>query len=70
MYALGREALKKSFKVFYFDRDSGKTHDISELDPDEEQAGKGGWGGLIEFSGRANDAVARAVAKAEREEKT
>lgn len=58
-------AMKKSLKVFYFDRDSGITRDISDLDIDDEQDGKSGWGGLIEFSGRANDAVARAATKAE-----
>ena len=41
--------------------------DISDLDPSSEGAGEGGWGGLSEFSGRANEAVARAVANSGRE---
>ena len=45
---------------------SGIAHDISDLDPSEEEAGQGGWGGLSEFSGRANAAVAQAVANAGR----
>ena len=65
MQKVASAALKKTLTVFYFDRESGTSRDISELDPDDEQAGKSGWGGLIEFSGRANDAVARAATKAE-----
>ena len=65
MQKVASAALKKTLKVFYFDRESGTSRDISRLDPDDEQAGKSGWGGLIEFSGRANDAVARAATKAE-----
>lgn len=67
MQKVASAAMKKSLKVFYFDGKSGTTRDISALDPDDEQAGKSGWGGLIEFSGRANDVVARAATKAERE---
>jgi hypothetical protein len=67
MQRVAEAAMKKSLKVFYFDRDSGKSRDISALDPDDEQAGESGWGGLIEFSGRVNDAVARAATKAEEE---
>ncbi len=52
---------KKSFKVHYFDPGTGGTQDISELDPDAELNGDAGWGGLLEFSGRANAAVAHAV---------
>ena len=61
-------ALAKGLKVFYFDRANGEVQDISGLDPSDEESGKAGWGGLIEFSGRANDAVANAVANAERED--
>jgi hypothetical protein len=35
-------------------------------DPGSEEHGEGGWGGLSEFSGRANAAVAYAVANADR----
>ena len=62
MRKLAAEVLKKTAKVFYFDRDKGATTDISALDPDAEGEGNAGWGGLSEFSGRANQAVARAVA--------
>ncbi len=54
--------MTKSQKTFYFDRTSGRTKDISDLDPYAEEAGESGWGGLAEFSGRATEAVARAVA--------
>jgi hypothetical protein len=64
MWDIASGILKKSVKVHYFDRDSGITRDISELDPNAEGDGNSGWGGLSEFSGRANDAVARAVANA------
>jgi len=65
MRQLADAALSKTFKVFYFDRDSGKTRDISSLDPTAEEEGTSGWGGLSEFSGKANDAVTRAVAHAQ-----
>jgi hypothetical protein len=54
--------MTKKQKVHYFDRESGTTRDISDLDPSSEEAGEAGWGGLSEFSGRANEAVARSVA--------
>jgi AAA domain, putative AbiEii toxin, Type IV TA system len=59
--------MKRLAKVYYFDREAGTTRDISQLDPDQEENGESGWGGLSEFSGRANDAVAHAVANAGRE---
>lgn len=62
MIRLAEAVMKKSQAVYYFDRDSGSVRDISKLDPDAEVAGDAGWGGLSEFSGRASDAVARAVA--------
>jgi hypothetical protein len=60
--------LQKTAKVWYFDRENGTTRDISDLDPSSEEVGDAGWGGLTEFSGRANAAVARAVANASRED--
>jgi hypothetical protein len=54
--------MEKTVKVYYFDRETGRTNDISGLDPSAEGNGDSGWGGLSEFSGRANLAVARAVA--------
>jgi hypothetical protein len=63
MQRLADKVMAKSLKVYYFDAANGQTRDISALDPDDEA----GWGGLSEFSGRVNAAVARAVANAERE---
>jgi hypothetical protein len=52
----------QTLKVFYFERETGITKDISELDPSAEEEGHAGWGGLSEFSGRVNEAVARSAA--------
>lgn len=52
----------KLTKIYYFERESGYTKDISTLDPSDEETAISGWGGLSEFSGRANDAVAHVVA--------
>lgn len=65
MRNLAASVLQKTARVFYFDPEKG-TRDISSLDIDAEEAGEAGWGGLSEFSGRANRAVARAVANSER----
>jgi hypothetical protein len=54
--------MKKSARVYYFNREDGITRDISDLDPAAEAANKAGWGGLSEFSGRSNEIVARSVA--------
>lgn len=56
----------KEFRVYYFERDHGEVHDISSLDPGSEEAAVSGWGGLSEFSGRANEAVAHLVANSNR----
>ncbi len=66
MQKLAADVMTKTQKVYYFDRAKGITKDISELDPDAEGEGESGWGGLSEFSGRANQAVARAVANSNR----
>jgi len=66
MQKLATSVMEKTVKVYYFNRETGRTNDISELDPSAEGEGEAGWGGLSEFSGRANEAVARAVANAER----
>ncbi|MCZ7639920.1 MAG: AAA family ATPase [Verrucomicrobia bacterium] len=66
MLRLAETVLAMSVKVHCFDRLTGATRDISELDLEAEAGGKSGWGGLSEFSGRANDAVARAVANSGR----
>jgi hypothetical protein len=62
MVELADKVMQKRVKVYYFDRKGGTTRDISRLDPNTEELGESGWGGLSEFSGRANEAVARAVA--------
>lgn len=62
MLKIATSILEKSVKVHYFDRASGVSRDISALDPSSEESGESGWGGLSEFSGRANEAVAFAVA--------
>ena len=64
---LAAKVMKKTVSVYYFDREAGTTRDISSLDAAAEEDGESGWGGLSEFSGRANDEVARAVANADRE---
>ena len=68
MLKLADTVMKKTCKVYYFDR-KGASQDISALDAFSEDEGEGGWGGLSEFSGRANEAVAKAVANASRREK-
>jgi hypothetical protein len=65
MQKLAKTVMQKKFKVYYFDPKTGRTADISKLDPEGEVNGEAGWGGLTEFSGRVNTAVARAVANAE-----
>jgi len=62
MLKLAETVLSKSQKVHYFDKSEGNVRDISDLDPFAEEEGASGWGGLSEFSARANDAVANAVA--------
>lgn len=66
MIKMAEAVMAKTSRVHYFDRQSGSTRDISSLDPSAEEQGEAGWGGLSEFSGRANDAVARAVANPNR----
>lgn len=66
MIKLAESVMERTVKVYYFDRESGTAKDISDLDPESEEMGEEGWGGLAEFSGRANAAVARAVANRNR----
>jgi hypothetical protein len=61
LLTLAKDALTKVCKVYYFDRSSGTSTDISALDPGSEKAIEAGWGGLSEFSGRVADVVARTV---------
>jgi len=67
MQRLATAVMEKTVKVHYFNRETGITTDISALDPSAEGQAEAGWGGLSEFSSRANEAVARAVTKSERE---
>lgn len=67
MRKLADAAMSKVLKVFYFDRETGRTRDISELDPSAEEEGESGWGGLSEFSGRVNRAVASSASNAQAE---
>jgi len=67
MRKLAQDVMNKELKVFYFNRETGATSDISNLDPSAEDEGNSGWGGLSEFSGRANRAVARSVSNAQPE---
>jgi hypothetical protein len=59
--SLALAALKKRMRVYYFER-SGNVRDISELDPYSDTEQEASWGGLSDFSGRANEIVARATA--------
>jgi hypothetical protein len=67
MLDLASKILAKRQAVYYFNKENGIIDDISDLDPGAEEEGKGGWGGLSEFSGRASAAVARAVANTTKE---
>jgi hypothetical protein len=67
MLKMARAVMQQPARVYYFERDSRVVRNISNLDPASEEAGESGWGGLSEFSGRANEAVARAVANARSE---
>ena len=51
----------KIARVYYFDQKTGRTHDISGLDPGSEEASEAGWSGLSEFSGHVADGVAKEV---------
>jgi hypothetical protein len=62
MLHIGKKTLKKSAYVYYFDRESGATRDISKLDPGSDAPGEAGWGGLTEFSSHVADEVASVVA--------
>lgn len=59
---LAANALKKTYRVYYFDR-SGAVKDISNLDPGAQDAAEAGWGGLSEFSGKVGDVVADVVSR-------
>ncbi len=58
-HKVAEAGLKSRTAVHYFERETGCVHDITNLDPFDDDPAIRGWGGLVEFSGRANDAVAR-----------
>jgi hypothetical protein len=60
MKRVAETALKKEARVYYFDPE-GVVKDISGLDPGSETSLEADWGGLIGFSKRVNEIVARAV---------
>lgn len=64
MLSMAQKVIDKTVKVYYFDKESGETQDISNLDPGAAETAEAGWGGLGEFSGRVADVVARVVANA------
>ncbi|MGH7599835.1 MAG: AAA family ATPase [bacterium] len=61
MLSMAEKVIRKTTKVYYFDRESGEARDISALDPGATEAAEAGWGGLSEFSGRVGDVVAKVV---------
>ena len=56
-------AQSKISKVYYFEP-GAPVRDITELDPSSTTAQEASWGGLLEFSERANATVAVAKANA------
>jgi hypothetical protein len=61
MKEMADAVLGKIARVYYFDQKTGRSHDISGLDPGSEEASEAGWGGLSEFSGHVADVVAKVV---------
>lgn len=59
MRTLAEKILTKTFKVYYFDPETKSTKDISGLDPNSVISAEAGWGGLSEYSGRANEVVSQ-----------
>lgn len=58
---MAKAAVGKMSKVYYFDP-AGTAKDITNLDPASTEAQEASWGGLLEFSARANETVAKIVA--------
>jgi hypothetical protein len=57
---LGKEILKKDYRVYFFDRDQ-TVRDISKLDPGAADSAESQWGGLVGFASRTGDAIAKVV---------
>ena len=66
MLRVAEKTLEKDLRVYYFYRETAKTTEISSLDPDSPNSLEAAWGGLSEFSQRANAAVAEATARSAR----
>lgn len=65
--ALASAALKKQYRVYFFDR--GKpAREISDLDPGSASEAESEWGGLTGFASRAGQVVASAVNRRESSE--
>ncbi len=62
--AMAKQAIAKQSRVYYFEPD-GPVKDITHLDPASAVAQEANWGGLLEFSARANDTVAKVVANSQ-----
>jgi len=61
---VAQAGLTKAVNVYHYDRESSCVHDISQLDPSAQSNFEANWGGLSEFSERANAEVAAAAANA------
>jgi hypothetical protein len=62
--AMASLAITKTSRAYYFDP-AGPVRDITHLDPDSNVAQEASWGGLLEFSSRANQTVAKVVANSD-----
>lgn len=58
---MAAQALQKQTRVYFFEP-AGPVQEITHLDPASDKAQEASWGGLLEFSARANATVAKAVA--------
>jgi hypothetical protein len=61
LYKIAESAIGKNSKVYYFGLD-GTVKDITNLDPSSSDIHEASWGGLLGFSERANDVVAKTIA--------
>jgi hypothetical protein len=62
---MAENVLEKVARVYFFDRATGRTQEISNLDPGAADVAEAGWGGLTEFSGRVQDVIASVMANRE-----
>jgi AAA domain, putative AbiEii toxin, Type IV TA system len=63
LQSIAEKSLTKAMRVYYFGK-NGRVRDISNLDPSADLTEEENWGGLSEFSGRANEVVARVTSSA------